>query len=426
MKKINFDNLGQYIYYEKLPNGLQVYLLPFANKKNYYAILGTKYGSNDVEFTCDDKNYHTPYGTAHFLEHKIFASEDGTDPFAYFASSGVNTNASTTFDNTRYYIWGVNDLNTNLNYMLDFLLTPYFTDSNVEKEKGIIQEEIMMYDDSPEWVLDDAMRKNLFYQLPVKEKIAGNVSDIMKITKEDLYNAYNAFYSPDKMYLVIGGNIDVKEIEQLLKKHKKLNIKREIHEVKHHEYLEPDDVKEEYKEIRMNVKIPKIRFSIKVNKNKFQGFSDMELNMYLGVIMSTIFGPTSKFNERVILEGLTNGIYVEKNNYFNFVTLDIVSESEQADILIEEIKKEFENIIITKEDLERLKKVWIASEIRMIDSVEMTVDNVYSDLVMYNQIYYNRTELIKAMNMKKLNKVIKTLDINNQSLVMILPKEENM
>ena len=426
MEKINYDNLGQDVYFEELKNGFKVYLVPFEDKKNYYAILGVRYGSNDVKFKCNNQEFTTPYGTAHFLEHKIFASPDGIDPFAYFAGSGVNTNASTTFDNTRYYIWGVNDLYTNLNYMLDFLLTPYFTDDNVSKEKGIIKEEIMMYDDSPEWVLDDIMRKNLFSNLPIKEKIAGEVSDIMEITKEDLYNAYNTFYRPDNMYLVIGGNIDVKEISKLLKKHEKLNQKREKVEVEKYKYDEPYEVKEEYKEIRMNIKIPKIRFSIKVDKKRFKDFTDIELNMYFGIILSIMFGSTSKFREKIILEGLTNGIYVEKNNFLDFITIDVTSESEQADILIDEIKEEFNNIVIAKKDFERLKKVWIASEIRMIDSVEMTVDNIYSDLAIFDKVYYNRTELIKSLNMKKLNKVLKNFDVSNQSLVMILPKEENV
>ena len=166
MKKINYNNLNQDIYYFTLKNGLKVYLIPFKDKNNFYAILGTKYGSIDTEFyNQDGKLIQTPYGTAHFLEHKIFDQEDGTDPFKFFSESGINANASTTFDNTRYYIWGVNDIEKNLSYFLNFIFSPYFTDSTVEKEKGIIKEEILMYEDNPEWALDDTMRKNLFYKL---------------------------------------------------------------------------------------------------------------------------------------------------------------------------------------------------------------------------------------------------------------------
>ena len=166
MKKINFNNLDQELYYFTLKNGLRVYLVPFLNKKNYYAILGTKYGSMDIEFLNNEgKKVKSPYGTAHFLEHKMFEQESGVDPFKFFSKSGVNANASTTFNNTRYYIWGVNKIEENISYLLDFVFSPYFTDTNVQKEKGIIKEEILMYEDDPEWALDDTMRKNLFYYL---------------------------------------------------------------------------------------------------------------------------------------------------------------------------------------------------------------------------------------------------------------------
>ena len=427
MKKNNFKNLNQDIYMFTLKNGLKVYLIPFKNKKNYYAILGTKYGSKDIDFYIENKKVSTPYGTAHFLEHKMFEMEEGIDPFKFFSESGTNTNASTTFDNTRYYIWGVNESLKNIKYLLDFVYSPYFTDSNVEKEKGIIKEEILMYSDDPEWAMDDMMRKNLFYKLPIKEKIAGTIKSVESITKENLENAYNTFYNPSNMILVIGGNIDPKQVQDMIKEHEKLNSIKKINEIKRVDYEEPNDVKEEYKKLYMNVSIPKIRFSIKINKDKFKDFSDIEKNMYLGVIISSLFGSTSNFKENVTKNGLTSGFYVEKNNFYNFFTLDITCESDKADMFIDEVKKTLQNIKITNKDLERIKKVWIASEIRMIDNVEMTVDNVYSDLITYNDVYLDRIDYIKNLNIKKLNKFISKLDLSNQSLVMVLPRDkENM
>lgn len=425
MQKVNFNNLDQDMYYFTLKNGLRVYLTPFKDKKNYYAILGTKYGSNDIEFIDSNGNkIKTPYGTAHFLEHKMFEQEDGIDPFAFFSKSGVNTNASTTFSNTRYYIWGINNISENINFLLDFVYSPYFTEKNVEKEKGIIEEEILMYEDDPEWAMDDVMRKNLFYNLPSKEKIAGTVESIKSITKEDLEIAYNTFYNPSNMYLIIGGNIDVKEMEKLIKNHEKLNSIKKVDGIKRIVYQEPNDVSEEFTKLYMNVKVPKIRFSIKINKENFKNLTDIEINMYLGIIISNLFGSTSNFKEKVKNEGLTTGFYVEKNNFSNFITLDITAESDKADMFIDEVKKTLKNIKIKKEDLERTKKVWIASEIRMIDNIELTVDNIYSDLILYDEVCMNRSELIKELNMKKLNKLIKELDLSNQSLVMVLPKNE--
>ncbi|MBQ8891726.1 MAG: insulinase family protein [Bacilli bacterium] len=424
MKKNSFKNLEQDLYTFRTKNGLTVYLIPFKNKKNYYAILGTKYGSKDIEFYLDGKKVTTPFGTAHFLEHKMFEMEDGIDPFKFFSESGVNTNASTTFDNTRYYIWGVNDQEKNLKYLLDFVYSPYFTNENVEKEKGIIKEEILMYEDDPEWAMDDTMRKNLFYNLPIREKIAGTVESVNSITKDDLENAYNTFYNPSNMFLVIGGNINVKNIEKLIKEHEKLNKIETSMEIERVKYIEPCDVKEEFTKLYMSVTIPKLRFSIKINKDTINDFSSIEQNMYLGIIMSSLFGTTSNFKELVTKNGLTSGFYIEKNNFYNYFTLDITAESDKADIFIDEIKKTLTNIKIKASDLERIKKVWIASEIRMIDNIESTVDNVYSDIITYDKVYLDRIDYIRNLNIKRLNKFILKLDLTNQSIVMILPNSE--
>ena len=424
MKKNSFANLEQDIYNFKTKNGLDVYVIPFKDKKNYYAILGTKYGSRDIDFLINNKEYKTPFGTAHFLEHKMFEMEVGVDPFKFFSESGANTNASTTFDNTRYYVWGVNELEKNLSYLLDFVYTPYFTDENVEKEKGIIKEEILMYEDDPEWAMDDVMRKNLFYELPIREKIAGTVESVTNITKDDLYNAYNTFYNPSNMVLVIGGCVDPKNVEKLITTHEKLNKIKKIDKIKRIEYDEPIDVREEYEKLYMNVLNPKLRFRIKINKKNFEDFSDIEINMYIGVIMADLFGSASIFKEEVTREHLTSGFYVEKNNFDNFLTLDITAESDKADMFIDKLKDTLKNIKIKTSDLERIKKVWIASEIRMIDNIELTVDNAYSDLITYNKIYLDRVEIIKELNIKKLNKFIKKLDLTNQSLVMVFSNSE--
>ena len=175
----------------------------------------------------------------------------------------------------------------------------------------------------------------------------------------------------------------------------------------------------------MNIKVPKIRYSVKISKDNFKDFTDIDMNMCLGILVAKLFGPTSDFKERVTLQSLTSGFFVERNSFDNYLTIDITAESDKADLLIEEINKTFDNIKISKKELEIVKKVWIASEIRMIDSVELTVDNIYTDLIMYGKVYDDRVDLIKQIDIKKMNKYIKNLDLSNKSLVMILPNEEN-
>ena len=263
----------------------------------------------------------------------------------------------------------------------------------------------------------------MFYELPVKEKIAGTVASINDITKEDLYAAYNTFYHPSNMFLVIGGNLEVKKIENLIKNHPKLVKIKDKKQIERKEYQEPNDVKEEFTTIYKNINIPKIEFGIKINSNNFN-LDKIKLNMYLGIILTSLFGSTSSFRENVISNNLATNFYEEKSTYDNFYLLTIAAESDKADILIEKIKKAFKNIKISKEELERIKKVWIASEVRMIDNIEITVDNICSDLIQYNKVYENRIELIRELNMKELKQVINNLDTSNQSLVMILPNDQ--
>jgi len=145
MEKINLEGLDQDVYKEELDNGLEIYLVPYTNKKNYYITYATRFGSDVLEFSVNDKKYKPPLGIAHFLEHKMFEQEDGEDPFTFFSKSGTDSNASTSFDSTQYLCYGTNNFKENLRYLLSFVNNPFYTEENVNKEKGIIAEEIKMY-----------------------------------------------------------------------------------------------------------------------------------------------------------------------------------------------------------------------------------------------------------------------------------------
>ena len=153
MNEIKLNGLEQSVYTETLNNGLEIYLVPYENKKNYYISYATKFGSDIIEFTdANKKTYKPPLGIAHFLEHKMFENEDGVDPFTFFSESGTDSNASTSFDHTQYICSGTKKFRENLRYLLKFVNSPYYTDENVNKEKGIIAEEINMYQDIPDYI----------------------------------------------------------------------------------------------------------------------------------------------------------------------------------------------------------------------------------------------------------------------------------
>ena len=222
MKTIELVGLDQNVYYEKLENGLEVYLIPYTNKSNYTMHYLTKYGSIQTTFIPYGKKEKitVPDGIAHFLEHKMFEQEDGIDPFTFASKTGTYSNASTNYECTRYYFEGNKAFSENLNYLLDFVGSPYFTDENVEKEKGIIGQEIKQYDDEAEWAFEEVMKKALLQKDNHRVDIAGTVESIYKITKEDLYNTYYTFYQPSNMMLLISGEFDQNEAIEIIKNNK--------------------------------------------------------------------------------------------------------------------------------------------------------------------------------------------------------------
>jgi len=195
MKEIELKGLDVTLYTEKFDNDLDIYLLPLKNKKNYFISYATHFGSDVLSFTDNEDKTHTPpLGIAHFLEHKMFEQESGEDPFTFFSQSGTDSNASTSYDNTQYICSGTKKFRENLRYLIKFVNSPYYTDENVEKEKGIIAEEIKMYADIPDYKLELKLRECLYKNSPRRIDIAGTVQEINKITKEDLYDCYNSFY----------------------------------------------------------------------------------------------------------------------------------------------------------------------------------------------------------------------------------------
>ena len=232
------------VFSEKLDNGLKVYIVPKSDSNNVYVTFTTNYGAYQSEFIPydNDEMIKVPEGVAHFLEHKLFATEDGTDPFTFFGKSGASSNASTSTYKTTYLFEGMNDFERNLNYLLDFVQEPYFTDENVEEEKGIIIQELKMYQDNPFRMGYEKSLKNTFKTSPIRVPVGGSVSSVSAITKEDLYTCYNTFYHPSNMILVITGSVNPEKTLEIVKnnqEHKKFNAEKEIITKK---YDEPDQV----------------------------------------------------------------------------------------------------------------------------------------------------------------------------------------
>lgn len=418
MNKIELKGLDISCFQEKLSNGLEIFMLPYKNKKNYFISYATRFGSDVIEFIdFKGKKIKPPLGIAHFLEHKMFEQADGIDPFTFFSESGTDSNASTSFDNTQYICSGNRNFKENLKYLLNFVNSPYYTDENVEKEKGIIAEEINMYKDIPDYKLEMKLREILYKNNPRRIDIAGSVSEINKITKEDLYNCYNNFYSPDNMFILIVGNFSHEEALNIIK-----NTNTKVINKKKPTIIKPKEQTAVFNKqliLHENIEVPKIALGLKVNIKNLK-LSDLEIDLYLNLLTTLIFGSSSEFREKVRNKKILSSIYIEWESTENFRTFYLMASTINPDKLIEDVKSELSNITINEKSFERIKKVWIANEVKMIDNIDATVNNIYDDIIKYKQIIPNKLEIIRNLELEKLNEIIKQIDFNNISIVKML------
>ena len=414
MRQIDLSGLDISVYKEKLNNNLDIYLVPLTNKKNYYISYATYYGSDVVEFSTDKNHYQPPLGIAHFLEHKLFDQEDGEDPFTYFSKTGTDSNASTSYDNTQYICYGNKNFKDNLRYLIKFVNSPYFTDNSVEKEKGIIKEEIMMYQDMPDFKLEMALRECIFKNNPRRLDIAGGVDDINKITKEDLYSCYNHFYVPNNMFLLIVGNFNVDEAVTVIKE--ELDNKKEVELPRIINKKEDKKVYKKNNSITGNIENDKLGFGLKVIIKDFI-VKNNELDYYLNMITTILFGSSSYFRERIRDKNLINGIEMQWESVQDFRIFYLMATSINIDKLLEEINKEISNITIDEDSFKRIKKVWIANEVKMMDSIEGTFDILFDDIIKYRKVIPNKIESIRNLDFNILKKIIEKIDFTNNSVI---------
>ena len=213
---MNFPAIGESYFEEKLPNGLTVRIVPKAGFAKKYAFLAVDFGSIDTAFTFEGKAYRVPDGIAHYLEHKMFDLPDA-NAMDLFAACGAYPNAFTSYDMTAYHFTCTENFEEGLRILLRMVLTPYFTEESVEKERGIIAQEIRMYEDSAQSNVSEALFASMFRHHPVRVSIAGTVESIQDITAQMLYDCYDAFYRPCNMILCVVGDVNERNVIEIAK-----------------------------------------------------------------------------------------------------------------------------------------------------------------------------------------------------------------
>ena len=420
-REIFESDIGESYLKATLSSGLKIYILEKPQYNSSYAIFGTKYGSIDTVFSVNGEETAVPEGIAHFLEHKLFESEDG-DAFSKYAKTGAYANAFTSFDRTCYLFSCSNKFYENLDILLSFVQSPYFTEATVKKEQGIIGQEIRMYDDSPAWRVMFNMLMAMYHNHPVRIDIAGTTESIAKIDSDLLYKCYNTFYNPSNMFICIAGNVDTEKVLKQIKEGIKESSPVEIVRINEDE---PVEVVENYVEQKLAVAQPMFCFGFKETMSKPE--RSVKQKVCTALLLEILAGDASPLYKNLTNMGLINDDF--DTEYFTghgYSAVIFEGESSDPKAVAEEIKKEIARLKtegIDKKLFSAVRAGMYGNAIRLFDSVEgiamQMVDSAMGDSGLFDEIKY-----LKSVTSEDVYKRLLKLEDEKSVLSVILPSEE--
>lgn len=418
-KQVFESEIGESYIKAVRPSGLKIYILEKPQYNSAYAVFGTKYGSIDTCFSVNGEKTQVPEGIAHFLEHKLFESEDG-DAFTKYAATGAYANAYTSFDRTCYLFSCSDRFYDNLGILLDFVQSPYFTAETVQKEQGIIGQEIRMYDDNPEWRVMFNMLLAMYKKHPVRIDIAGTVESIAEIDDKLLYKCYNTFYNPSNMFICIAGNVNSEKVLSQINGAVKTNDPIEIERIG---CDEPDEVSESYVEQKLEVAQPIFCFGYKEAMDKPE--RTVKEKVCTSLLLEIIAGDSSPLYKKLINEGLINDEfsfeYFTGNGYSSVI---FEGESMDPKKVAEEIKSEVERLKadgIDKKLFSAVRCGMYGEAVRSFNSVE----NIATQLVgcaMSDSGLFDELKYLKSVAPDDIYKRLSLLENDKTVLSVVIPE----
>ena len=423
MKIIENSKVKEKVYIEKLENGLTVMIIPKKGIQKKYVIWGTNYGSNDSKFVVPGEENETevPKGVAHFLEHKMFEQENGVNSLDALTALGVDANAYTTNDHTAYLFECTENFYPALDELMDYVQHPYFTDENVEKEKGIIGQEIMMYDDYPEWKVYLNAMEAMYNEHPVKLDITGTIETISHIDKEILYKCYNTFYNPSNMAMVVCGDFEPEELLEEIKK--RLIDKKANGEIKR---IYPEEQEEIVKEkIEQNMDVSQPLFAIGIKDKLVDTKERVRKHIAIEILLNMIIGKSSKLYKELYDEGIL----------FATPSLDYEFARGYAHILVtgqspkpEVVFNRFQNIIetmkkssINSEEFNRIKKRIYGEYVKeyndVADIARMFLADFFKEINSFDYL-----EEINTVNEQYAEQILKEVFDDKKMIISVIKK----
>lgn len=410
MNKTEYDQINETLYHEVLPNGLTVYLLPKNDYHKTYGLFSTNYGSIDNEFIPygSDKKIKVPDGIAHFLEHKLFEKENG-DVFQLFGQQGASANAFTSFTKTSYLFSTTDQVEKNLTTLLDFVQAPYFTEETVNKEKGIIGQEIQMYEDDPNWRMFFGILNNLYPEHPLHIDIAGTVESIEAITADDLYTCYRTFYQPSNMVLFVVGKLEPEKLMELIRTNQ--NAKDFPPAQKIERYF-PDNNGDIIAKSSMRSAITRDKFVLGIKGLDVLPAEGKELLRYktaLNLLFQLLLGNTSQNYLKMYNDGLIDdsfGFEFSLDREFHFA--DFSGDTDQPEKAAEKVKEILlhfeEDQELSEENLTLLKKKMLGQYFQTLNSLEY-IANQFTQSLFGDQTLFDLPEIIESIQLADVLKV---------------------
>ncbi len=411
------------VYTKKCENGLTVMIIPKKGVQKKYVIWGTHYGSNDSKFVVpgEKEAIEVPKGVAHFLEHKMFEQENGKNSLDVLTALGVDANAYTTNDHTAYLFECTDKFYEALDELMDYVQHPYFTDENVEKEKGIIGQEIMMYDDYPEWRVYLNSLEAMYHNHPVKLDITGTIDTIKDIDKDILYKCYNTFYNPSNMALVVCGNFEPEKILQEIKN--RLIEKKASGEIKRIYPQEDENIVKQTVNQDMDVSIP--LFTIGIKDKPSQKYEKVKKHIAIEIILNMILGKSSPLYKELYNNGI---IFAEPSleyeftdDYAHILITGKASNPEEVFSKLKETIKQMKENGLDEKHFSRVKKMIYGSYIKEYNDVQETARMFLSDFFKgINSFEY--IENMKAIDLDYIKQVLNDVFVEKQMILSTVKK----
>lgn len=412
------------------PSGLDIYI--FKKKmSSSYAIFGTKYGSVHNIFKPDgsDEFISVPDGIAHFLEHKLFAAEDGSDAFERFSEYGADANAYTSFNKTCYLFSCTKNFEKSLRELLTFVTHPHFTDENVASEQGIIGEEISMYDDSPYDRCFYGMLEGLYHYHSIRRNICGSRESISRITPSLLYSCYDAFYRLSNMVLVICGDVDEKSCLDIADECLgNITDSRNPVTAKSCKKDEPSSVCKNYVEQHMQVAKPIFKIGFKDTDIPGDPVARQRKDISMAILNDMIFSDSGRlYNILVDGDMISPNLATDYTVSDDFAFGSVSGEADDPRAVLTRITEFIDTLKdsgLCKDDFLRCKRVIYADAIRSFDSTDLIANNLFEFVCDGNELL-SYTDIIESITFEEICELFqKSFDTDSITLSVVLPVEK--